>query len=243
MTMQKRPEMHVTHRRIGPRSGRRVCGRGGWAVCCLAFVSSVVGVFGNPATTGVFARDDSAGTSSAGNSVVSATAPTTTSADGRPHGDAMAFAAEHHPELAELLDQLRAGDPRAYAEAIADIERTLERLGRMRERQPERYAAAIEDWKLSSRIRLVLARMALSKDPLAAAELEDLVRARQEVRLTPLRSERDRLEKRLEKIGATLVEYDRDPEAAVERECRDLLRRAVKPAGGKLPSSKSEESR
>jgi len=150
-----------------------------------------------------------------------------------PAADPLAFVAEHHPELADLLEQLRTGDPRAFAEAIAEIDRALEKLARTRERQPERYAQAIEEWKLSSRIRLLLARMALTRDPVAMKELEQLVRARQELRLLPLRAERERLEKRLEKIATTLAEFDDDPQVAVERECRELVERATRVTGSR----------
>ena len=99
-------------------------------------------------------------------------------------------------------------------------------MDKYREKQPERYEATLEDWKLSSRIRLAVARMSLTKDPELAAELRDLVEARQHVRLKPLRAEAERIETRLEKIRSTLAEHDADPEAAVAKELAALLRTA-----------------
>jgi oligoendopeptidase F len=136
------------------------------------------------------------------------------------------FAAEHHPELARLLGELARQDRRQYDAAIADIHRAIDRMEKHREKQPERYEATLEDWKLSSRIRLAVARMSLTRDPELEAELRELVEARQKVRLRPLRAEAERIEARLERIRSTLAEHDADPEAAVEKELAALLRTA-----------------
>lgn len=132
------------------------------------------------------------------------------------------FAEEHHPELAKLLKQLQESAPKEYAEAIAELDRSRDRLDKLRERQPERYDAELGEWKLTSRIRLTLARMAMNDDPQLAAELQAMVRERQELRLQLLKTEQVRIEKRLEKIRATLADYERDPEAAIERELATL---------------------
>jgi chaperonin cofactor prefoldin len=137
---------------------------------------------------------------------------------------ARGFAKEHHPELARLLSELRKHDKKQYDAAIADIQRAIDRLEKYREKQPERYDSTLEDWKLSSRIRLAVARMSLTTDPELEAELRDLVRTRQELRLKPLRAEVERLEKRLEKLRGTIAEQAVDPEAAVEKELTALLR-------------------
>lgn len=132
------------------------------------------------------------------------------------------FAEEHHPELAKLLKQLRENAPKEYVEAISELDRARDRLEKLRERQPDRYEAELQEWKLTSRIRLTLARMAMNEDPQLEAELRSMVRERQELRLQLLRAERDRIEKRLEKIRSTLAEHDGAPDEAVERELANL---------------------
>lgn len=131
---------------------------------------------------------------------------------------ARAFAAEHHPELDGLLEQLRRESPDAYDRAVADLDRARTRLEALRESQPERYAAAMEEWRLSSRIRLTLARLSLTKDPRLDQELETLVRQRLELRMHQQRTEVERLEKRLDRLRQTLANYDENPEDAVRRE-------------------------
>lgn len=135
---------------------------------------------------------------------------------------ARSFAEQHHPELARLLDQLRDNSPEQHAKAIQEISRAQEQLERTKARNPERYEAALEQWKLSSRIRLTVARMSLTKDPALEAELRELVKARRAQQMLPLRAERERLEKRLEKVRTELAAYDTDPVQAVEREMVEL---------------------
>jgi hypothetical protein len=141
-----------------------------------------------------------------------------------------AFAQEHHPELAALLEQLETADPAAFAAASAEIGRTLERLERLRERQPELYEAKLQDWKLSSRIRLALARMALTKDadPQLDGELRELVQQRQTWQRVVYAAEREKIVKRLERIDEILEEQDREPAVAVDRETTELIRRATR---------------
>ena len=131
---------------------------------------------------------------------------------------ALAFAAEHHPELTRLYRQLARNAPEEYAKAVAELDRNRDRLEKLRAKHPERFEGALAEWKLSSRIRLALARLALAADPALEEELRSMVRERAELRLAPLRAEKERLEKRLEKVGRTLADHDRDPAVAIDRE-------------------------
>jgi hypothetical protein len=130
----------------------------------------------------------------------------------------LAFAGEHHPELVKLFRQLERNAPEEYAKAVAELDRNRERLEKLRARQPDRFDAALAEWKLSSRIRLVLARLSLASDPALERELREMVRERTDLRLAPLRAEKERLEKRLEKVSRTLADHDRDAAAAVDGE-------------------------
>jgi hypothetical protein len=177
--------------------------------------------------------------------------PITTSTSGPPatsgeHGPAtddptaaaIAFAVAHHPELVPLLDRLRTEAPREFAAAVADLDRTRERLAKLRDRQPERHDAALAEWKLSSRIRLSLARLTTNPSAEAEEELRQLVRQRAEARLAPLRAERERITARLEKVTAQLEAFDRDPEVAVAAEFAALRAKAAKPMPRPNPGRK-----
>ena len=145
-----------------------------------------------------------------------------------PTAAAVAFAVAHHPELVPLLDRLRKEAPGEFAAAVADLDRTRERLAKLRDRQPERHDAALAEWRLSSRIRLTLARLATNPSAEAEEELRELVRQRAEARLAPLRAERDRITTRLDKITAQLEAIDRDPDAAVAAEFEAVRAKAAK---------------
>jgi hypothetical protein len=158
-----------------------------------------------------------------------------------PTAAAVAFAVAHHPELVPLLDRLRKEAPGEFAAAVADLDRTRERLAKLRDRQPEKHDAALEEWKLSSRIRLTLARLVTNSSAEAEEELRQLVRQRAEARLAPLRAERDRITGRLEKIAAQLEAFDRDPDAAVAAEFEAVRAKAAKPTPRPKPRSPKPE--
>ena len=136
---------------------------------------------------------------------------------------ARSFAREHHPELEALLARLERQSRGEFAAAIAELDRTRERLDKLATSQPERHATELEVWKLTSRIRLILARMAVQADPQMERELRSLVNQRQELRLRPLRAEQERLEKRLTKVRGQVAAHDTDPAAALDAEVAELL--------------------
>ena len=138
---------------------------------------------------------------------------------------ALVFAAEHHPELVPLLERLRRDAPAEFKAAIADLEKTRERLAKLSDQQPERQAAALAEWKLSSRIRLSLARLATK------AELREHVATRARNRAAGARAERERIAAQFEKLTDQLADFDRDPEAAIAREFETVRAKAVR--GGK----------
>ncbi|MCA8996387.1 MAG: hypothetical protein KDA80_05375 [Planctomycetaceae bacterium] len=136
---------------------------------------------------------------------------------------ALKFARKHHRELAVLLDQLKQMDENGYDSAINELARTAERIAKLEARQPERYQAEIEIWKLDSRIRLLVARSAA--DPMAAqAEVEQLLNKRNAVRLELLKLDRDRLAERLKKLEESIGNYEDKGDQIAQQEAERLLR-------------------
>lgn len=150
------------------------------------------------------------------------------------------FAATHHPELADLLVQLRSDDPREFEQAIRDLNRTRERLERMKEKTPERYELELNAWKLDSRIRLLAARLAMSSDPQLEKELKSALRQRVEVRAKMLAAERERLEARIEGIDKTLSDLRQHPDQIADREFA-RLQQSVGQARQAIQKSKAEK--
>lgn len=119
---------------------------------------------------------------------------------------ALAFATEHHAELATLLTQLKENNRREYAKAVQELHQSRERLVRIKERQPDLYNHEIELWKLTSRIRLLSARMTMTDDPTLEEDLGKLLKARGELQVKHLQAERDRVAARLARVERDLAE-------------------------------------
>lgn len=136
--------------------------------------------------------------------------------------EALAFAEEHHPELAGLLRQLRTRNEREFDRAARQIVSTAERLERLRDRDAERYEIQLETWKLDSRIKLLAARLSMGDDPALEKQLAELVATRIDVRVRQLKLDREQLEQRLQTTAATIDRLESDREKAIERELRRI---------------------
>lgn len=135
---------------------------------------------------------------------------------------ALAFARENHPELASLLDGLKKNSSKEYQAALLDLDRAVERLAKMKEKSPERHATELADWKITSRIRLLAARLTMSPDPTVEAELRVALRERLEMRLSAQRVERDRLQVRVSKLDQQIAEMESKADATVEKQFLEL---------------------
>ena len=146
------------------------------------------------------------------------------------------FAADHHPELAALLDQLEKTAPAEYAAAIKELDGARRHVESLKALQPIDYELGLAEWKVMSRIRLRLAQMANADDPKRDEQLRTMVKQLVEIRQQALRSEREFVMRRFDRITAALVEYERDPGAAVEREL-DGLAKSLKSVPQRPPAA------
>ena len=78
------------------------------------------------------------------------------------------------------------------------------------------------DWKISSRIRLLAARLAMSEDPTVEAELRAALRERLELRLGTQRAERDRLQSRVTRLDQQIEDMTSRADATIEKQLMDL---------------------
>jgi hypothetical protein len=160
-------------------------------------------------------------------------------ADDDPTAAAVAFVMVHHPELMPLLDRLRTAAPAEFTTAIAELDHARVRLAKLHDWQPERHEAALTDWKLSSRIRLLLAQLATNPSAEAEQELRQLVSQRANVRIGVLRAEQDRITARLEKITAQLEAFDHDPDAAITAEFKAVRAKAGRSTPWRSPAAQA----
>lgn len=136
--------------------------------------------------------------------------------------NAIRFAREHHPELAELLEGLRKSDNPNFHAGLHDLARDAERLGKLGERDQERYSVSLRSWKLDSRIRLEIARLSMSSEDDFEARLRPMMEERQAARIQSLRLEQKRLSERLAKTEEQLANLKKNPTELVSAEIARL---------------------
>lgn len=154
---------------------------------------------------------------------------------------AIAFAKENHPELAALLEGLKRNAPREYQAALADLDRAVDRLAKTKERSAERHAFELAEWKITSRIRLLAARLTMSPDPAVEAELRAALRERLDLRVSAQRAERDRLQTRVAKLDQQIEEMTSRADAIIEKQFVDLRKTMPTKPAAKPKSKKAAE--
>lgn len=136
------------------------------------------------------------------------------------------FARQHHPELADLIQQLRLAGSSEFDRAIKQLATEMHRLERIKERTPQRFEMELEGWKLESKTRLLVARWAMSKDPEQEKQIRDLLRQRRQIRVNQLQQEKQRLEERMSVLKDQLASATEKLDQQVEEEWQRLARRA-----------------
>lgn len=139
---------------------------------------------------------------------------------------AVYFAKQHHPELAELLDRLKASHPDQYTKAIRELDRTRDKLEKQRERDTKRYAFLLREWQLDSRVRLLAARMTMGGTPELEAELRQVLVERHDVRLQLLTYDRERSKARWQKVDEQIAEHVQYRAVTIDRELEKIKRNA-----------------
>jgi hypothetical protein len=154
--------------------------------------------------------------------------PTPTALSAEREAEALAFAREHHPELAALIEKLRKDNRRQFDRAIRELAQDRDRLVRLQKQLPPQYDLALAAWKLDSRAHLLAARMTMSQDPALEAELKQVLRDRVDVRLKQLQFERGRLQDRLTVVNKTIDKIQADKTAVADGELQRIKRSIAK---------------
>ncbi|HEY5314586.1 MAG TPA: hypothetical protein VIK18_18785 [Pirellulales bacterium] len=139
---------------------------------------------------------------------------------------AMTFVRTNHPELAELLEQLKSSDPGQYQRAIRDLFKSSERLAQLEERQPQRYPLELGLWKVNSRIQVLLARLTMSPEPAVEDQLRQAVAEQIDLRKQLLAVEQQRMEQRLAELKADRDDLEQHEQERIEQRMVKLLSEA-----------------
>lgn len=131
---------------------------------------------------------------------------------------AVAFAQQHHPQLAELLTRLKASHPDQYTKALRELDKTRSRLEKARESDADRSAILLREWQLDSRVRLLAARITMSTSEELEIELRQVLTERHDVRLQLLTYDREKSKSRLRKVDEQIAEHVQNRETSIDRE-------------------------
>ena len=137
----------------------------------------------------------------------------------------MAFASEHHPELARLLEHLRKSRANEFQRAARELNQQMTTLEKMKERNSSRYASQLQLWKEDSQIRVLVAKWSHSKDEALEQQIRQLLRQRRDAKRGQLEAERRRLTEQLQKVETQLAAYSEPQDSQIDREWEQLAKK------------------
>ncbi|MDA1230393.1 MAG: hypothetical protein O2856_06435 [Planctomycetota bacterium] len=137
----------------------------------------------------------------------------------------MAFASEHHPELARLLEHLRKSRSNEFQRAARELSQQMQVLEKLKERNSPRYENQLKLWKEDSQIRVLVAKWSHSKDEAFEQQIRQLLQQRRDTKLAQLKAERQRLTDQLQKVETQMATFSESPDSEIDREWEQLAKK------------------
>lgn len=138
----------------------------------------------------------------------------------------MAFASEHHPELARLLEHLRKSRSNEFQRAARELNQQILVLEKIKEKNPARYEHQLQLWKEDSQIRVLVAKWSLSKGEDIEKQIRRLLQQRRDTKVAQLKAEQKRLAEQLQKVEKQLTTLSEMPDSQIDREWEQLAKKA-----------------
>lgn len=148
------------------------------------------------------------------------------------------FAEQHHPELTQLLDKLRASRPREFERAIRELYQESERLARVRDRDEAGYKLQLEAWQAKSRGRLLAARMMMNEEDrrVLREELRANLVEQDRAQLAVMEHERRQLSDRVAKLDGEIEKRKTSQQQTIDQRLENLMKSAENSAKKKNPN-------
>ncbi len=137
----------------------------------------------------------------------------------------MAFASEHHPELARLLEHLRKSRANEFQRAVRELNQQIVVLEKLKEKNPARYEHQLQLWKEDSQIRVLVAKWSHSKDESIEQQIRMLLKQRRDTKYAQLKMEQKRLAEQLQKVEKQLTALSEMPDSQIDREWEQLAKK------------------
>ena len=139
---------------------------------------------------------------------------------------AMTFVHLNHPELADLLLQLKENQSHEYERAVRELFRTTERMALIRERDPAQYELELAVWTAQSHVQLLAAKLKMGASEELRKQLREALLVQGEARLALLKHDRKKTSDRLTKVESEIARFEKDREQVIEKQL-DVLTRAA----------------
>jgi hypothetical protein len=140
---------------------------------------------------------------------------------------ARAFVRQNHPELAELLEQLKAMKPDQYEQAINELWQVNRQLAAYKKNDERRYQPALDVWKARSRAQLVAAQMASgTSSPQLESRLREALKNQVDAEIRQQRNERVLVQERLRKLDEAIDRLESRRDKIVESRYQLLHKKA-----------------
>jgi hypothetical protein len=140
---------------------------------------------------------------------------------------ALAFVRENHPELADLLEQLKAMKPDQYERAINELSQVSRQLAAYKKNDIRRYQPALDVWKARSRAQLIAAQIAGGT---SSADLDRQLRealgAQLDAEIRQQRNERELVRERLRKLDETIDRLESRRDKVLESRYQALQKKS-----------------
>jgi hypothetical protein len=148
------------------------------------------------------------------------------------------FVQRNHPELGDLLDHLKASQPKQYEQALKEIYRVTERLANIQERDPLLYELEVKLWTAQSRVQLLAARLKMGDSESVKHELREALAVQVEARLDVLKHQKQQAADRLAKMESDIAQLEANKEKSIQKQLETLSRGAGNKSLTKAPNGK-----
>lgn len=135
----------------------------------------------------------------------------------------MTFVKQHHPDLADLLRNLKQEDQRSYGRAIRDLFTVSERLAHAQERDSERYEIDLKTWKVKSRQQYLIAQIKMSDSPKLREQLRQALAEQADLHIMLLELENKRLNQRIQQVQKNIARLKASKEKSVDRKFKQVV--------------------
>ena len=139
----------------------------------------------------------------------------------------------HLPELKDVLNRLRADQPRQYDRAIRDLAKSVRKLDLAKNRDHQLYEIELELLKAQNQVNLLTAKLKVRDSQSdrkqlrnAVARLQQAQFARAQYDVEMYRQRLERAKQQLDAAGARLEAKQSDPDQQLEKSYLGLLRKA-----------------